>query len=37
MLTEKGAEAVLILPIHAGSMLHKDFFVVVLLHKGLLP
>lgn len=24
-------------PIHLGSMLHKDFFVVVLLDKGLLP
>lgn len=24
-------------PIHVGSMLHKDFFVVVLLDKGLLP
>lgn len=24
-------------PMHVGSMLHKDFFVVVLLDKGLLP
>lgn len=24
-------------PIRVGSMLHKDFFVVVLLDKGLLP
>lgn len=35
--TEKSGSSPSFSPIHVGSMLHKDFFVVVLLDKGLLP